>query len=189
MPVFLPGEAYGQRSLAGYSPWGCKSRIRLSDSATTTWPTTLQSMSERSLSITCVSSRRTYSLCLGTQHFSVMLGGHCKQWGHQQTAQKFEKVAPSSLQKWQLFIAWDLKQESRSWPCSTLAGNVCHGQLNIFAALHTQRSVQDTESTESIDLGVTVEFCWVGESANNEDWLYVIKETEAKYAFTLEGLW
>ena len=189
MPVFLPGEAYGQRSLAGYSPWGCKSRTRLSDSTTTTWPTTLQSMSERSLSITCVSSRRTYSLCLGTQHFSIMLGGHCKQWGHQQTAQKFKKVAPTSLQKWQLFIAWDQKQESRSWPCSTLAGNVCHGQLNIFAALHTQRSVQDTESTESIDLGVTVEFWWVGEFANNEDWLYVIKETEAKDAFTLEGLW
>ena len=24
LPVFLPGESYGQRSLAGYSPWGCK---------------------------------------------------------------------------------------------------------------------------------------------------------------------
>ena len=23
-PVFLPGESPGQRSLAGYSPWGCK---------------------------------------------------------------------------------------------------------------------------------------------------------------------
>ena len=23
-PVFLPGEFQGQRSLAGYSPWGCK---------------------------------------------------------------------------------------------------------------------------------------------------------------------
>ena len=22
--VFLPGETHGQRSLAGYSPWGCK---------------------------------------------------------------------------------------------------------------------------------------------------------------------
>ena len=21
---FLPGKSYGQRSLAGYSPWGCK---------------------------------------------------------------------------------------------------------------------------------------------------------------------
>ena len=23
-PVFLPGESHGQRSLAGYTPWGCK---------------------------------------------------------------------------------------------------------------------------------------------------------------------
>jgi len=23
-PVFLPGEAHGQRSRAGYIPWGCK---------------------------------------------------------------------------------------------------------------------------------------------------------------------
>ena len=23
-PVFLPGKSQGQRSLAGYSPWGCK---------------------------------------------------------------------------------------------------------------------------------------------------------------------
>ena len=23
-PVLLPGEFHGQRSLAGYSPWGCK---------------------------------------------------------------------------------------------------------------------------------------------------------------------
>ena len=30
-PVFLPGEFYGQRSLAGYSPWGCKSQSRPSD--------------------------------------------------------------------------------------------------------------------------------------------------------------
>ena len=24
MPVFLSGESHGQRSLADYSPWGCK---------------------------------------------------------------------------------------------------------------------------------------------------------------------
>jgi len=30
-PVFLPGESHGQRSLAGYSPWGCKSRTWLGD--------------------------------------------------------------------------------------------------------------------------------------------------------------
>ena len=29
-PVFLPGESHGQRSLAGYSPWGCKSWTGLS---------------------------------------------------------------------------------------------------------------------------------------------------------------
>ena len=23
-PVILPGKSHGQRSLAGYSPWGCK---------------------------------------------------------------------------------------------------------------------------------------------------------------------
>ena len=23
-PIFLPGKSHGQRSLAGYSPWGCK---------------------------------------------------------------------------------------------------------------------------------------------------------------------
>ena len=23
-PVFLPGESHGQRTLAGYSPWGCR---------------------------------------------------------------------------------------------------------------------------------------------------------------------
>ena len=30
-PVFLPGKSHGQRSLAGYSPWGHKCRTRLSD--------------------------------------------------------------------------------------------------------------------------------------------------------------
>ena len=29
--IFLPGESYGQRRLAGYSPWGRKSRTQLSD--------------------------------------------------------------------------------------------------------------------------------------------------------------
>ena len=24
IPLFLPGESHGQRSLAGYSPWGCR---------------------------------------------------------------------------------------------------------------------------------------------------------------------
>ena len=30
-PVFLPGESHGRRSLVGYSPWGRKSRTRVSD--------------------------------------------------------------------------------------------------------------------------------------------------------------
>ena len=30
-PVFLPGESHGQRSLAGYNPWGHKSWTGLSD--------------------------------------------------------------------------------------------------------------------------------------------------------------
>ena len=30
-PVFSSGKSHGQRSLAGYSPWGCKSQARLSD--------------------------------------------------------------------------------------------------------------------------------------------------------------
>ena len=34
-PVFLPGDSHGQRSLAGYSPWGCKE----SDTAEATWQT------------------------------------------------------------------------------------------------------------------------------------------------------
>ena len=29
--VFLPGQSHGQKSLAGYSPWGCKSQIQLSN--------------------------------------------------------------------------------------------------------------------------------------------------------------
>ena len=34
-PVFLLRESHGQRSLAAYSPWGHKSRTRLSDETTT----------------------------------------------------------------------------------------------------------------------------------------------------------
>ena len=31
MTAHSSGESHGQRSLAGYSPWGCKSRTYLSD--------------------------------------------------------------------------------------------------------------------------------------------------------------
>ena len=30
-PVVLPGEFHGQRSLAGFSPWGCKASDTLND--------------------------------------------------------------------------------------------------------------------------------------------------------------
>ena len=33
-PVFLPGKSHGQRSLVGYSPWGCKGWTWLSDYTT-----------------------------------------------------------------------------------------------------------------------------------------------------------
>ena len=47
-PVFLSVESHGQRSLAGgYSPWGCKSRTRLSDQTTNT---TLSAESQASYS-------------------------------------------------------------------------------------------------------------------------------------------
>ena len=34
--VFLLGKSHGQRSLAGYSPWGHKSQTRVSNQTTTT---------------------------------------------------------------------------------------------------------------------------------------------------------
>ena len=36
-PVFLPEEAHGQRSLAGYSPWGCK-ESDITERLTLIWP-------------------------------------------------------------------------------------------------------------------------------------------------------
>ena len=47
-PVFLPGEFHGQRSLAGYSPWGCK------ELDTTEW---------LSLYFTSVSFGQAFHLC------------------------------------------------------------------------------------------------------------------------------
>ena len=43
IPVVLPGESYGQRSLAGYNPQGCKNWAHLRDYTTTT-PTQNASM-------------------------------------------------------------------------------------------------------------------------------------------------
>ena len=41
-PVFLPGEFHRQRSLEGYSPWGCKSRTQLSNKTTNLYQGILQ---------------------------------------------------------------------------------------------------------------------------------------------------
>ena len=38
-PVFLPGEFHGQRSLAGYSPWGCKELATTEQLTHTQWGT------------------------------------------------------------------------------------------------------------------------------------------------------
>ena len=40
-PVFLPGESHGQRSLTGYSPWGCKESDMTERLTTTTSPLTV----------------------------------------------------------------------------------------------------------------------------------------------------
>ena len=37
-PVFLPGEFHGQRSLVGYSPWGCKESDMSEQLSTNTHP-------------------------------------------------------------------------------------------------------------------------------------------------------
>ena len=47
-PLFFPGESHGQRSLAGYSSWSCKSWTWLSHSTTTTIPTTKVEMTKAS---------------------------------------------------------------------------------------------------------------------------------------------
>ena len=36
-PVFLPGESHGQRSLAGYSPWGSKELSNLTEFSSDNW--------------------------------------------------------------------------------------------------------------------------------------------------------
>ena len=42
MTVFLPGESHGQRSLAGYSPWGRKGQTGFSNDTTSTSTTQWQ---------------------------------------------------------------------------------------------------------------------------------------------------
>ena len=42
-PVFLPGESHGQRSLAGYSPWGCTESDTTERASTSGGPPVLSS--------------------------------------------------------------------------------------------------------------------------------------------------
>ena len=59
-PVFLPGKSHEQRSLAGYSPWGLKSRAQLSDQ------TTIYKVSDKDL---------LYSTGNSTEHLAITYNG------------------------------------------------------------------------------------------------------------------
>ena len=52
-PIFLPGESHGQRSLAGYSPWGCKE-----------WDTTERLTLLSCISYTCIFKTMYLFICL-----------------------------------------------------------------------------------------------------------------------------
>ena len=54
--VFLPGEFHGQRSLAGYSPWGCK-ESDMTNTFTHICFTNGQSAQVTQLAVTCLWSR------------------------------------------------------------------------------------------------------------------------------------
>ena len=41
IPVFLPGKSHGQRSLAGYSPWGGEESDATEQLSTAVWKTVL----------------------------------------------------------------------------------------------------------------------------------------------------
>ena len=62
-PVFLSVESHGQRSVVGYSPWGCKTRTGLSDQTT---DTTMSAESQASYSFPILSGRVwSYPLATG----------------------------------------------------------------------------------------------------------------------------
>ena len=88
-PVFLPGKFHGQRSLAGYSPWGCKSQTRLSDWTTTyiyfAVPHSLWNLSYLTKDWTwALHSESMQSWPLGYQfpsmHFFFFLAALCSMW-------------------------------------------------------------------------------------------------------------
>ena len=63
-PVFLPGEFHGQRSLVGYSPWGCKEsdRTELLRAAHIYMPSTADTQrTGQSLHRTCIVKERAHT--------------------------------------------------------------------------------------------------------------------------------
>ena len=69
IPVFLPGESCGQRSLVGYSPWVAKSRTQLS-------------MSMSCVSFYCKSKMNQPHVCLYPLPFLPLRSAQCvKRWG------------------------------------------------------------------------------------------------------------
>ena len=70
-PVYLPGESHGQRRLAGYCPWGRKSRTRFSDLVTPPPPCWIGVGS--SVNMTGVFMRRTKRTQIHTQQFRQSL--------------------------------------------------------------------------------------------------------------------
>ena len=71
LPVFLPGKRYGWRSLAGYSPQGCKSRSWLSDETTLTKFTIQASVvpvTEKSAELILVQMLQRQALGLASHH-------------------------------------------------------------------------------------------------------------------------
>ena len=61
-PVFLPGESHGQRSLVGYSPWGCR------ESSTTKWLSTQTSHEDRPLRTHIVPLCKLEKACPHSRH-------------------------------------------------------------------------------------------------------------------------
>ena len=64
-PVFLPGEFQGQRSLVGYSPWGCK------ESDTTEWLTLSLLLFHSLQDLSSPTSDWTLNLCIESEFLTT----------------------------------------------------------------------------------------------------------------------
>lgn len=109
-----------------------------------------------------------------SQHFSTILGGHLKQWSHQQKAQDVKNMTPNRLWKGCLFLVWELKQEGRALPSLTSVENICMWWLKFFATLCMYLS--DHKSATDTDFEVTDFSEWANayiQNLNNEDRLYI----------------